>query len=141
MDRGHHHKRSQPVTGQHHHCCSERRHPTGGKEGPQDLVVRGGARGGERTDQLLARARIDPAAGDEWRRAEKTTKYVITKARQDSWRNFASGLSLRTDVTKLWKTIHSIDGRTPATRRDDAYLLGKKTPSRDSNKGDAFVRT
>ena len=95
----------------------------------------------EERDRLRARARIDPTAGDEWRRAEKATKDVITKARQDSWRDFASGLSLKTDATELWRTIHSIDGRTPTTRRDDAYLLGKKTLSRDRAKADAFMRT
>ena len=91
--------------------------------------------------RLRALASTDPAAGAEWRQAEKATRDVIMKAKRDSWRDFASGLSLKTDVSKLWKTIHAIDGRAPSTRRDDAYLLGKSALSRDRAKADAFMRT
>ena len=49
-------------------------------------------------DGLRSQAARDQTLGPEWREAEQTTRNIIIKAKQDEWRSFASGLSLRTDL-------------------------------------------
>ncbi|KAF0311929.1 RNA-directed DNA polymerase from mobile element jockey [Amphibalanus amphitrite] len=94
-----------------------------------------------RRDELRAQAKADPAAGAAWREAAKEASLTITKARQESRRTFASGLSLRSDVGQVWSTIRAIDGRSATTRRDDATLrVGNRRTSKDSEKADAFMR-
>ena len=92
-------------------------------------------------DTLRARAIRDPNSGLEWREAEKRTREVIRRAKRESWRGFTSGLSLRSDVGKVWSTIHAIDGWAAPTRRVDATLqAGAKQLCRDLAKVDAFMR-
>lgn len=37
--------------------------------------------------------------------------YTINRLKRESWEDFASNLSMRDDPTKVWKAIHSIDGK------------------------------
>ena len=46
----------------------------------------------------------------EWREAAKSTKETVSSLKTSSWRDFASTLSARTDVGKIYSTIKSLDG-------------------------------
>ncbi|KAF0294597.1 Retrovirus-related Pol polyprotein from type-1 retrotransposable element R1 4 [Amphibalanus amphitrite] len=74
--------------------CGARRDPVPWWTEEVDEAVR-------RRDELRAQAKADPAAGAAWREAAKEASLTITKARQESWRTFASGLSLRSDVGQV----------------------------------------
>ncbi|KAF0293876.1 CUGBP Elav-like family member 4 [Amphibalanus amphitrite] len=114
--------------------CGARRDPVPWWTEEVDEAVR-------RRDELRAQAKADPAAGAAWREAAKEASLAITKARQESWRTFASGLSFRSDVGQVWSTIRAIDGRSATTTRFDATLrVGNRRTSKDSEKADAFMR-
>ncbi|XP_043241035.1 uncharacterized protein LOC122391303 [Amphibalanus amphitrite] len=78
-----------------------------------------------RRDELRAQAKADPAAGAAWREAAKEASLTITKARQESWRTFASGLSLRSDVGQdsekadAFMRVYSAVSHLPPRVRED----------------------
>jgi len=72
-----------------------------------------------RRNRLRARSRSDPtkAQAEAWTRADQEVRTLILDARRASWREFASGLNMRTDAMKVWATIRTLAGREAHTRQ------------------------
>ena len=114
--------------------------PKGGRVCPQPWWTEEIGKAVKRRNRLRRAARRDPAQGEAWSRAEQEVRKLIREARQESWRNFASELNLRTDARKVWSVIHRIDGKEPTGRQDEAMTVGGRTLTADTHKANAFIK-
>ena len=69
-----------------------------------------------RQDDLRKRDRTSP----ELPRLNKDIQKRICEHKRQKWRDFVENMDHKTDITKLWRTIKGIDGRTKRTAENEA---------------------
>ena len=75
-----------------------------------------------------------------WMDLVAETREAITRAKQKSWQEFSSGLNARTDPKKVWRTIHSLNGKSAPRKKDAVITKNGKDYISSAQKAEIFIK-
>ena len=77
---------------------------------------------------------------DAWKNACINARSVVVEAKRTAWRSFLNTLNARTDPSKVWGVIRSLDGRSADNPTGHTLLCRTKELSTPTAKAEAFVK-
>lgn len=84
-----------------------------------------------------ARARGTP---DKYAEAAVRARNAVAKAKQASWREYASTLNVKTDDKRTWRVIKALDGRVGQPRPSAAISRNGQLATTPKAKANAFIK-
>ena len=77
----------------------------------------------------------------EWREACINVRDMVKQNREKQWTEFVQKLDMSTDPSKVWRTIHNLDGKYPAKVKNEVLTVDGVALIDDKDKAEAFAKT
>ena len=77
----------------------------------------------------------------EWTEASRRVSEMIKEEKTRRWKEYVESLSDQTSDRKLWRTIHSLEGKTQKGGKNETLIVNGKAYITDESKANQFAKT